>query len=400
MLQLTPKQEYALEKIRKHDFARPFFLGGCAGTGKTTILKVISEEYKENAVFLAPTGKACQVLKSKLADGACVSTIHSFLYKVHEISEAEIERLQIWSGYDDSNGEYARKELKRLEDENIKVRFIDKGFGVTDETLVVVDESSMIREQEFTRLVDKCRKIVFVGDPFQLPPVKSRMCFPENKEDFDVFLDEVHRAALESPITRLATEIRKDEFRGWSVWKNEIEFFEKLPRDLLPTVDQVICGKHTTRRGLIRIMRRPVVTSNVVVGDKLIIKENIRKTGGDFYAVNGDIGVVLQRYNNFARLKLYDGTERNIWYSDELMAEHYGEEMKYIKIKPLSKDKIFYVDFANAITCHSSQGSEWGTVLFYDDGMCLRNSLERRRLVYTSVTRAKERLIYVRNFLH
>lgn len=399
-MQLTPSQEQALEKIKKHNFAeRPFFLGGCAGTGKTTILKFLAKEYKESCVFLAPTGKACQVLKTKLPDGAIVSTIHSFLYIAHEISEKEIERLNEWANEDSSNGEYARRELKRIEEEKIAVRFMDKDGSCLDDTLVVVDESSMVREQEFERLIDKCRKIVFVGDPFQLPPVKSRMMFPQLKEDFDVFLDEVHRAALESPITRLATEIRKDEFRGWKVWSNEIEFFEKLPRDLLPFADQVICGKHTTRRKLIKVMRKPLENSSLVAGDKIIIKENIRKSSNEFYAVNGDIGIVESAVANNIRVKLYDDTYRRLSYCDALMAEHYGEVQKYEKIKSPVWNRNYFIDFANAITCHSSQGSEWGTVLFYDDGMCLNNKLERRRLVYTSITRAKERLIYVRKFL-
>lgn len=399
-MQLTPKQEQALEKIRKHDFSqKPFFLGGCAGTGKTTILKVLADEYGINIMFLAPTGKACQVLKSKMPKDAQVFTIHSFLYTAHEITSEEIDRLKEWAEEESANGDYARKELQRIEEERIKVRFIDKGNFCLDDTLVVVDESSMIREQEFVRLTQKCKKLVFVGDPFQLPPVKSRMMFPQDREDFDVFLDEVHRAALESPITRLATEIRRDEFKGWKYWSKEIELFDKLPKELLPEVDQVICGKHTTRKKLIRVMRKPLETEQVVVGDKIIIKENIRKQKGELYAVNGDIGRVTQISGNTINLMLCDDSFRYLRFCDELMAETYGVDTKFCKIKPPSRECNYFVDFANAITCHSSQGSEWGTVLFYDDGMCLQNKLDRRRLVYTSVTRAKERLIYVRNFL-
>ncbi|NJK88111.1 MAG: ATP-binding domain-containing protein [Myxococcales bacterium] len=52
-------------------------------------------------------------------------------------------------------------------------------------------------------------------------------------------------------------------------------------------------------------------------------------------------------------------------------------------------------DFGYAITCHKSQGSEWGSVLIADDEMRANDIEMRRRWIYTAITRAKEKLTWV-----
>ena len=45
-------------------------------------------------------------------------------------------------------------------------------------------------------------------------------------------------------------------------------------------------------------------------------------------------------------------------------------------------------DFAGCITVHKSQGSQFKSVLIYDDGFMKRDSDMRRRWLYTGCTRA------------
>ena len=91
MIDLTPKQSQVIDHLMRFDFHKPFFLGGFAGTGKTTILRVLEDLFRD-IIFLAPTGKACQVLKTKLSQNAQVQTIHSFLYLPYEVSDTEVTR--------------------------------------------------------------------------------------------------------------------------------------------------------------------------------------------------------------------------------------------------------------------------------------------------------------------
>jgi exodeoxyribonuclease-5 len=48
-------------------------------------------------------------------------------------------------------------------------------------------------------------------------------------------------------------------------------------------------------------------------------------------------------------------------------------------------------DFAHALTCHKAQGSEWGSVLVWDEGCQTRAEAARWR--YTAVTRASGRVV-------
>ena len=41
-----------------------------------------------------------------------------------------------------------------------------------------------------------------------------------------------------------------------------------------------------------------------------------------------------------------------------------------------------------AITCHKAQGSQWGNVIVYDDGLG-RTAEDRARWLYTAITRAE-----------
>ena len=51
-------------------------------------------------------------------------------------------------------------------------------------------------------------------------------------------------------------------------------------------------------------------------------------------------------------------------------------------------------EFAYAVTCHKAQGSEFDYVIVFDESYVFGE--ERRRWLYTAVTRAKEKLLIVR----
>lgn len=385
-MELSNEQSNALSAIAHHDFSRPFFLGGYAGTGKTTILKRLLEDYgPDKILFLAPTGKACQVLKSKMPE-ADVRTIHSALYSAHEISEEAIEKLRL-------DAEKGDEEAKRLYEfytkpEALRVRFQLNPCSELVYNLVIVDEASMVGEKEFNNLISVARKIVFVGDPAQLPPVESASILPTK---FDAFLTTVHRQAKESPVIRLSMSLRNNEAINWNYWGKEgIELVEHYSAKHFYSFDQIIAPMRATKGAVNKAMRKSMgrMDKNPCITDKIIVRQNVKR-GEESYLVNGDIGTVVRNANGWLDTKFaYEHCPvRGFFMCDEELARTYGVTSEF----PRQKHSV-RIDYAYAITVHSSQGSEWPRVLLCDDGMWLNNREGRAKLMYTAITRAKEHL--------
>lgn len=400
---LTPHQNEAIEKIIRHkkDW-EPFMLGGCAGTGKTTLLYALAEYYKDELIMLAPTGKACQVLSRKMPAGTLIKTVHSALYSVREISDEELEEARKIAEESGEDQDIVRYTYLLEAKNNLGIEFTYSPCPELFSRVVVIDESSMLGYKEFKALKQICKKLILVGDPFQLQPVKSAQVLPSNPSDFDAFLSEVHRAALESPITRLATEIRMGGFKGWEYWKNEgIGFSYGLPKEEYAIADQVITGQNSTRMKLNRWLREEKNQVFPVVGDKIIVKQNIRESVSKRYnkliLVNGDIGSVVGSHESQNKITLYfdykeDGdTHHTIKVNDSLLRAAF-------ELPESNKPKwgSIVVDFAYAITAHASQGSEWPYVIIFDDEMRKNDIQNRKHWMYTSITRAKEKVHIVK----
>ncbi len=118
-------------------------LEGYAGTGKTTLVghlvdRLVSEDY--SVAVVAPTHKALGVLAEKVPSATHHATLHSLL------------------------GLSPQRDGDRE-------RFVPSGAcRLSDYDVVVVDECSMIGA-DLLRFLKGRTKILFVGDPAQLPPV-------------------------------------------------------------------------------------------------------------------------------------------------------------------------------------------------------------------------------------
>lgn len=384
---LSFEQANALDAITKYDFSKkPFFLGGYAGTGKTTLLKELNKRVP-NILFLAPTGKACTVLASKIPD-AKIRTIHSALYSAMEVTE---DMLDDFRKRAKSGDEYAQSMYDYYTRKNaLLVRFSLNPCKELFTHLIVVDEASMVGKTEYENLISVTPNIVFVGDPQQLPPVESGSIFPEK---FDAFLTTVHRAALESPITRLSLAIRNKEFSRWDKWQNEgISILKKGSKSECLRADQVIAGMNKTRNKLNKALREEKVEHFPLIGDKIIVKQNFRRKNG-LVLVNGDIGYVKEISGKIARLEFgYKEIPYPYFFLyDTLVAPLYGKKPIEVSLK----QHPVKFDYAYCITVHASQGSEWDKVVFFDDKMWESRPSERRKLLYTAITRAKEQLTIV-----
>ncbi|MBK6949009.1 MAG: AAA family ATPase [Haliscomenobacter sp.] len=177
---LTPHQKEAFSAIQsflRSPDQQVFVLKGYAGTGKTTLVGQVvawAQSRDLHPVLLATTGRAAKVLHNKT--GFPASTIHSAIYLFHKIDDGRKD--------DDPEEEWTH------DTRQLSLEFgLRSNNALPDNLLYIVDEASMIahepaRGQHTARfgsgsLLDdflqftKNHKVIFVGDPCQLPPVSD-----------------------------------------------------------------------------------------------------------------------------------------------------------------------------------------------------------------------------------
>lgn len=194
---LTEGQSRGLEMIhraRKKMTPEVCFLVGYAGTGKTSLLRVVAKEVGR-PVIVTPTGKAA--LRVKEATGLNACTVHRWLYKAVE---------------DPRTG--AVTFVRRRADE----------IDVPPSRIVLFDEGSMIGPEVWNDVWATCQllnlKLVVIGDSFQLPPVQNPNAAPfsvltpefaASLKAERVEMTEVLRQALDSPVVRASMALRSGE---------------------------------------------------------------------------------------------------------------------------------------------------------------------------------------------
>ncbi len=191
-MNFSPDQVKAIDGIcnellnsnpRSHALA---VLTGSAGTGKSTVvLELLNRLEKEsplsNIKLAATTHRAAKVLQDIIS--IPVSTIHG-LFKLRP-----------------SNDRYGKE------------TFTSTGpCTIPHGAVIIIDEASMLGNRFITTIVDtikeKALKILFVGDPFQLPP-PTDTCFLFDGSLPTFTLTQVHRQAGGNPILEKANEFRE-----------------------------------------------------------------------------------------------------------------------------------------------------------------------------------------------
>ena len=358
-LKLSPGQVEACDKIYdwfKNGDSKTFVLAGYAGTGKTTMAKEIARLIG-NVHFCAFTGKAANVLREKGCRGA--STIHGSIYKLERIKETG-------------------KMIFTLNTESI----------IEKKKLIIVDEYSMLPKEIIEDLALFNVKILYLGDNFQLPPVFG-VCplVPDH------FLTEVHRQALDNPILRAATMVREDGRLGGFVKGDRFSFLpehEVGPEEYVDA-DQVIVGYNATRTKYNARFRKIYGRTSKYpqAGDKMICLKNNTEQGlfnGMMGVCSGDAEFTMTPGTVMFNMEV-DGLDRVIkrcWDGDFL-----GKDTRSA---PREFDRF---DYAYAITCHKSQGSEFNNTLVRMEPVG-KTEVDKQKWVYTALTRAKEKLTLVR----
>lgn len=369
-MDFNPQQDQALKDVQKWlaGDKQVFRLFGYAGTGKTTLAKHLRAD-----TYAAFTGKAAHVLKQKGCPGA--TTIHSLIYLPREKSQQrllELVREQKLLPNDDS-----LKERILAERENLK----RPSFTLNTDNmlkhckLLVIDECSMVGEEIARDLMSFGCKILVLGDPAQLPPVRGGGYFTNAKPD--VLLTQVHRHALDNPIYDLATTVRTEG----RLPRHHPCIYTKLDWRTYIEAGQVIVGKNATRQALNKKMREMLGFSGPLpqIEDKIICTRN-----------NHELGLL-----NGATYRITDMVGDSILELDsDLMVTAHMEPFFGQEVEPWHARDAEMFDFGYAITCHKAQGSQWARVVVKDESAVFRNNAAR--WLYTAITRAAEELWLVK----
>lgn len=240
-MELTILQNKVFEQIKAflNSDASVFILRGYAGTGKTTMVKVIADYIKQSRqlAMMAPTGRAARVLATKTGHKAV--TIHKAIYAKAHIEPKKVKDI-------------AESEYKFV----YPINESENGGNI----VAIVDEASMVCSRKIEHelfifgtdnlmedLLTFVRpnfggKVIFVGDPAQLPPVGESVSNALRAEYFkekglkvvEAELTEVLRQKGDSVILKNAMMIRdllqKDK-RNQLVFEEQKDDVEMVPSE-------------------------------------------------------------------------------------------------------------------------------------------------------------------------
>ena len=378
-----------------------FRMFGLAGCGKTT-MSVAIKLIGFRPLYLSFTNRAVSVLDSK----GCTPcrTSHSVMYEVDEFSEEEkLEHAQMKQAYLNAVMAGVPPESRPpLPPSNKRLSFRMRDPEDLRELMamfdcVVIDECSMIGKRMGRDLLVLGKPIIGVGDPGQLPPVNDAPMFnPKNPE---VLLTEVLRT--DGDILDMAAHVRKGGlFENYPGTGKDFEVRKKSLPNWWSETDQIICGVHDKRRALNRHVRKlsGFTCYYPEEGEKLCAVANNKELGvynGSLWNVtsselDGDY-VVMDLVEFAPRKETKDlaavpGVKVHVacFMQDVKDANEIG-----ISMRP---DSVA-MTWGYAITCHKAQGSEFDTVMVFDDGHIFRE--QSRQWRYTAATRAAKKLYII-----
>lgn len=440
VIELTEEQDSLFSQLKKfayEDSNTYALFEGAAGVGKSTLVSFLVEELLNNALFgniccIAPTHKALKVMRNmcqKNADKIGFLTLHSLLGLKCKITK---EGKEVF--------ERDRNSISKL----------------TMYDFLIIDEASMIADELFQELHDqnyKGIKVLFVGDGNQINPINHTHSIPmleDKRALYDIAhykLNTIVRQAANNPIIKYSQKVLNDEFELKSGTKEIVDnsgivmidvsqmnvingllkhYFCSKDFDDNADYCRVIAWRNATVdrfNHIIRKMKYGPKAGKIVINEKLIVDRPI-KTGDDnetvLFHTNEDL---IVRDIEETTKSLY-GTEFKIYrtfvsgdedqdYIDIIHERYEGlynqmlkkfaddansERDNHKRISNWKKyfsfiDNFAHVKYAYAQTIHSAQGSTYdNTFVFYGDINANWKEEERKRILYTAITRPRKML--------
>ena len=242
----------------------------------------------------------------------------------------------------------------------------------------------------------------------------------------DIFLDEIHRQALDNPIIRLSMDARNKIPINYGTYDGIVsviqsgKYIEEYNDKIWLKPDQIICGKNSTRLAINDHVRNLLGYNDSlpVIGDKLICKANNREiylNDKKTYLVNGMIGYCKASEIYKAtplevmfRTEFYKSSDKRlkkifeIDFQPDFLSNNNIFTVEYDPnyidaVSPNEKEydrnkKMTYFQYGYAITCHASQGSEFDKLTVYNE---ILNYKEHHKWLYTAITRASKKLLII-----
>ena len=455
----TPCQDTLLHKVA--DFVGSddddiLVVNGYAGTGKTTAISAVISvlrEFKTKCVLLAPTGRAAKVLSSY--SGSPAFTVHKHIYRQKSVGGDgfgqfslapnkdketlfvvdEVSLIGIEAGQQQSTSSFGSGNL--LED---LISFVRSG---TECKLILIGDSAQLPP---------------VGLDASPALLKDYMVMMGGVSFAE--LSTVVRQQSESGILHNATLIRQlisEMDYGPGIMDIcdlglELDGFDDIERisggELIEKIgdaystygedDTIILCRSNKRAIKYNLGIRSTVQfkeERLVRDDKLMIVKNcyqfVENVEGMDYIANGDIAK-LQKISNFeeryglhfaqARISFPDYDDQEItakvildtlesesasltYEQSNMLYQGVNEDYAHITTKKkryeaVREDKYYnalQLKYANAITCHKSQGGQWRCV-FIDNAFWQEElTVDDLKWLYTALTRATEK-VYLVNF--
>lgn len=321
-----------------------FTLAGYAGTGKSSIVKKILDEYHGDVVVSAPTHKATRIIA--------------------DLTEKESKTLQSLLGLrpdcDVSDFNPDKPDFHPIADPKIN-----------DHDFVILDECSMVNSTLFSLIkeltLNTQTKILFVGDPAQIPPIGQKISEVFHQSDIEIhWLTKVERQKTDNPLLPLYDNLRNnlDSVDGSFSRKTNIndkgegvifitdkDEFRKI---ILETFNSESSKNDINFAKVIAWRNKTVMSSNKIIRTSLFGKDSDVIENGDAIMGYRSVRSSNGRYNIIANSMDYKVVGKM-----DLSINKYGisgyqvrlrEDLPYGKFK--NKD-IFIIDSNNEDNLHN-----------------------------------------------
>lgn len=394
-MQLTSTQSSAISKVsewfKNKTGPQVFRLFGYAGTGKTTLARHFAEGIKE-VCYAAYTGKAALQMHKSGCLGA--QTVHSLCYKLVQPDKEHIAKLE--EKFYSTDDPKIWKELLEARRPHF---VLNDDSPLTSAKLLILDECSMVDEEMGQDLLSFGCKILVLGDPMQLPPIKGTGFFTSDIPD--VLLEEIHRQAADNPIIAMSMEVRRTgRIPPWNSGAARVSGATAITIDKLQQYSQIICGTNKTRHKANAKMRASYGFTSIYPekGDRLIALRNYRKEG-IFNGMFGEVQEVGELKGNFSlplTIELETGKTQEMLPTLYPRFEEFRNPQAIKQVPWQIQQGLYDFDYGYAITVHKAQGSQFDDLLLIDDGMFSWEPSMRQRWLYTAITRASQTFTYVK----